>query len=203
MEMTLCVLVCFFFAMVAGGISESATVEWLSRWEDKAIVRAAIMHKPLPSETLVNLSHRWFVGEEALFFLLRHPNFPQKERSSLIRKGKGIFYVMNITPGHFTKADIEAYLEYSSGWTFFRPEGLIRILQTPGMSECHYRRAWRNFTERYERTELYGWIIPRCMLRKNEIRQCEYYPREFEKVPFLPKDVQREINEQLKLIQAD
>lgn len=193
---------CVFFAMIAGGISQQSAVEWVSVWEDEEVANAAIMHRPMAKEQLVRLSKRWYVGEQTLFFLLRHPNFPQEERSELIRKGKGTFYITNIRPGYFTEADINAYLDYSSGWTFFRPEGLYRILQTPGMSDDTYRRAWRNFTERYERTEIYGWFIPRFLVRKNEIRQCEPYLNVLKKMDFLPSDVRNAINKQLQLIGA-
>lgn len=192
-----------FLAMIAGGICERDAIEWVALWENEKIAKAAIKHGPMSGEELVKLSNRWFVGENTLFFLLRHPDFPQEARSSLIRSGRGSLYIWNIHPGHFSEADIEAYLDYSSGWTFFRPEGLVKILQTSGMSDGLYRRAWHNFTRRFERTEIYGWVVPRFLLRKNEIRQCELYLKAFEKSEFLPEDVKREIRKQLKMIHAE
>ena len=184
--------------LAAGGISESATEEWLANWSgDRNLAHNVMARQYVSPSNLVSLSRKWYVGEGSLVFIMRHPCFPQEERSRLIRKGKGYFYITNLRPGSFTIEDIHAYLDYADRWDRFRPYGVVVILMTPGLPGEIYRKAWHIFANKYERGLIF---LPCSVLKKKGIRDNLSTLREILRKNCIPEDVKRMIKAQFQLI---
>ncbi len=131
---------------IAGGISHERVVASLSRYVPESVARQIVeKDRRVPSDTLAELSEKWFVDSDDLTLLLLHPNFPQKRRSELIRKGRSAYYLRNApSHGSLTDDDVAAMLESGDDREYI----LRETLECKGLSADTYRAVYRKWLSR-------------------------------------------------------
>lgn len=128
---------------LAGGISHRAVAESLSRYVPMTVANQIVDGDyGVPSDTLVELSKKWLIDSDDMTMLLLHPNFPQKRRSELIRKGKSAHYLQNASWRQtITDEDVVAMLESGCGKSYV----LRQTLECRGLSADTYRTVYRKW----------------------------------------------------------
>jgi len=128
---------------LAGGISHRAVAESLSRYVPMTVAMQIVERDPrVPSDTLAELSKKIPLGGDETTMLLLHPNFPQKRRSELIRKGKSAHYLPNASMHQtITDDDVVAMLESGRCESYV----LRQTLECRGLSADTYRAVYRKW----------------------------------------------------------